>query len=126
MKWCSGWQKRHHIGWFLPLAFFKPISAPPPSEGRPEGPPHPSQCLRGLNPDPSQRGHSSPSCRKHSTNSRDSSCAERAKLLSAIRTSFPGGRASGCWRTAGATSFVTLIFYHKMTSKGWFFTKIEL
>src|SRR5215204_3456588 len=84
MKWCSGWQKRHHIGWFLPLAFFKPISALPPSEGRPEGPPHPSQCLRGLKPDPSQRGHSSPSCRKHLTSSTDS-CAEHAKLICAIR-----------------------------------------
>src|SRR5215211_7725748 len=92
------------MGWSLPLAFFKPMSALPPSEGRPEGSPHPSHRLRDLKPDPSQRGHSSPSCRKHSTNSEDS-CAERAKLLSAIRTSLPGGRASGCANTAGAISF---------------------
>jgi len=59
------------------------VRALPPSEGRPEGSPHTSQRLRGLKPDPSQRGHSSPSCRKHSTNSGDS-CAERAKLVSVI------------------------------------------
>ena len=47
MKWCSGWQWMHHIGWSLPLAFFRPINALPPSEGRPEGSPHPAQRLRG-------------------------------------------------------------------------------
>src|SRR5829696_128963 len=80
------------------------MSALPPWMGRPDGSPHPAQCLRGLKPDPSQRGHSSPSCRKHSTISGDT-CAERAKLISAIRTSFPGGRASGCCQTAEAISF---------------------
>ena len=81
VKWCSGWQWRHHIGWSLSRRFLIPISALPPSEGLPEGSPHPAQYLRGRYPDPSQRGHSSPSCRKHSVAFTDS-CAARAKLIS--------------------------------------------
>ena len=78
------------------------LNALPPLEGRPVDSPHPAHCLRGLNPEPSQRGHSSPSCLKHSTNSGDS-CAERAKLDSIKDLSYLV-QASGCWRTAGAVS----------------------
>jgi hypothetical protein len=92
---------------------------PVPSLGLPDGSPHPAQRLCGRKPEPSQRGQSFPSCRKHSTSFGDSSCAERAKLLSANRTSLPGGQASGCANTAGATSLSnSLILYHlSITSK---------
>jgi hypothetical protein len=72
------------------------------------GSPHPAQYLRGLKPDPSQRGHSFTSCRKHSTNSGDSSCAERATLAS-IKSVLLLVRASGCSSTAGDTSFSNAI-----------------
>ena len=81
------------------------MSALPPWLGRPAGSPHPAQCLCGRKPDPSQRGHPSPSCRKHLINfSGDSPCAERATLAS-IKSLLLLVRASGCWRTAGAISF---------------------
>src|SRR5215211_382106 len=101
----------HHIGWSLPLAFFRPINVLPPSEGRPEGSLHPAQRLRGRYPLASHRGHASPSCRGHSTSSRDSSCAERAKLV--VSTGPPLRavvRASGCATTAGAIAFLTPLF----------------
>ncbi|MBV9452656.1 MAG: hypothetical protein JOZ19_00830 [Rubrobacter sp.] len=45
------------MGWSLPLAFLRPINAQPPSEGRPAGSPHPSQRLRSLKPELSQRSN---------------------------------------------------------------------
>src|SRR5215217_1621754 len=113
-------EKAPHRLVLAPGVLFRPISALPPSEGRPEGSPHPSQCLRGLKPDPSQRGQSSPSCRGHSNSSGDP-CAERAKLISAIRTSFPGGRASGCSTTAGAASFPNLFILASLMSLVYIF-----
>ncbi len=93
------------------------VSLPPILEpyelGRPEGSPHPAQYLRGLKPEPSQRGHSSSSCRKHSASSGDS-CAERAKLNSAIGVLSLWSRPRGVGSTAGAiiSCFDTFILAH--------------
>src|SRR3954468_8681096 len=87
------------------------MSALPPWLGRPDGSPHPTQCLRGLKPDPSQRGHPSPSCRKHSTNSGDS-CAERAKLVSITEGPFCGLGLGVFAAPPGPSLFLTLLFYH--------------
>jgi hypothetical protein len=56
MEWRSGWQWMHHIGWSLPLAFFRPISALLPSEGRPEGSLHPRAAPAGTVPAPVAAG----------------------------------------------------------------------
>jgi hypothetical protein len=50
IKWCSGWQCKHHIGWSLSRRFFRPTSALSPSEGLSAGSQHPAQRLRSRTP----------------------------------------------------------------------------
>src|SRR5829696_6914558 len=88
------------------------MSALPPSEGFPAGSPHPSQRLRGLKPDPSQRGHFSLSCWKHSTNSGDS-CAKGATLCTSTDPPLVTvGRAPGCYQHRRGHSCFCPLLYH--------------
>src|SRR5919199_4251956 len=83
---------------FFTLKLLKALSsfACPPSDGRPAGSPHPAQRLRGLKPEPSQRGQSSPSCMKHSTSTGDSGAKGATLCTSTGPPLVAVGQAPGC------------------------------
>src|SRR5215217_1987934 len=66
----------------------------------------PLAALEGPEARPVAVGHSSPSWRGHSTNSRDSSCAERATLLSAMESVPPWSRPRGVGAPSGPFLFL--------------------